>query len=126
MASDGDLDRAPEQSGHIKIDGIKTRMDRPLQLEKIGSSCAVEGAFVSRLQVGSLFCCGKRKVRRIAEFADGVADARQVSRMDQQIDISGLPQGDVSIDQFRQRQAFVGHDFDAECRQVLNDSNQLA
>ena len=62
----------------------------------------------------------------VAEFADSITDARPICGTDQQIEVAGLPQGNVSVEQFRQGQSFVRHDLEAEFAQVVDDANQLA
>ena len=125
MTSDRDRDGALEQASHLKINGVKARLNRPLHFEKVGSGGSVESTLVSRFQISAFFSVGKSQVRRVAKFSNGIAYAPQVLRMNQQIDVPGLPQRDVSVDHFRQGQPLVGHDLHAERRQVANDSNQL-
>ena len=121
-----DGDASLEQPVHFEIDGIKAGLDRPLDLEKIRAGGAVEGALVSRHQIGAFFGSRKREMGGVAKFPDSVANAGPVCGMDQDIQVAGLPQGNVSVEQFRQGQAFVGHNFKAEFAKVIDDANQLA
>lgn len=65
-------------------------------------------------------------MRRVAELLSDFANERQVCRMDQKVYVARLAQRDVSVDQFRQRQPFIGHDFQTAGRQVIDDPNQLS
>ena len=47
VAGDRDRHCPLEQSVHVKVEGIKTRLNRPLDFEKVRSGRTVEGRFVS-------------------------------------------------------------------------------
>ncbi len=125
MSGDGDRDGSLEQGVHVEVSCIKAGLKGPLNFKEVGTRGAVESTFVSGLQISAFLRRRKCQVGCVAEFANGIADAREVLRADQQVNVTGMPQSNVSIGHFREGHAFVGHHLNAESRQVLHDANQF-
>ena len=126
MIADFREGRAFEEAFHIKVDGKEARHDRPLHLEKILAKRAVEGAFISRAQIGSLLRGRKLNIRDVTQRLQRFSGAREVRGPEQDIEIIELAQGKIAVNSFSQHRSLVRNRVDCVRFKAIENTNQFA
>src|SRR5581483_648566 len=99
--------RSLEKRVSIEIDGVKPGQNSPLHLDNIFCPVAVQRALITGSEISVLFDRCEVKVWCETQVAERFLCRFEVGSPDQDIHVSILSRGDVSVEQVGQQRTFI-------------------